>query len=123
MTQCAAQLQSCSEQMGQSAVQLQNRSAPDKSLVALQADAGQQSLLVGGEAAMWGEFTDATNSISKTWPRAAAVAERLWSVVVPSDDEQLADVESRLHHHRCRLLAVGLQAQPLGPGFCPQDAL
>ena len=92
--------------------------------MALQEDVGQQSLLMGGEAAMWGEYTDATNSISKTWPRAAAVAERLWSVIMPGDAElaeQMEDVESRLHHHRCRLLALGLQAQPLGPGFCPQD--
>jgi len=34
---------------------------------------------MGGEAAMWGELTDATNSAAKTWPSAAAVAERLWS--------------------------------------------
>ena len=34
---------------------------------------------MGGEAAMWGELTDATNSVAKTWPSAAAVAERLWS--------------------------------------------
>ena len=35
--------------------------------------------MMGGEAAMWGELTDATNSVAKTWPSAAAVAERLWS--------------------------------------------
>ena len=86
----------------------------------MQDDPAQEALLIGGEAAMWGEYTDRTNAISKTWPRAAAVAERLWSA--PSTEAE-HDVDRRLHHHRCRLLALGLDAEPLGPGSCPQDTL
>ncbi len=72
---------------------------------------------------MWGEYTDMTNAIPKTWPRAAAIAERLWSEVTPAAADQLERVEARLHHHRCRLLAMGLDAEPLGPGYCPQDVM
>lgn len=125
----------------------------------------QQALLKGVEACMWSESVDRTSAIQRVWPRAAATAERGWSSAnttlpilglnagyapgaagakattpTPSAGHQVpALVLQRMHAHRCRLLARGIQAEPahfgqavgygglsplsahFGQGLCPQD--
>jgi hexosaminidase len=48
----------------------------------------EKKRILGGEACMWAEFVSPENVDSRIWPRAAAVAERLWS---PQD---VTDVDS-----------------------------
>uniref|UniRef100_H2YUW1 beta-N-acetylhexosaminidase n=1 Tax=Ciona savignyi TaxID=51511 RepID=H2YUW1_CIOSA len=80
--------------------------------------AEQKALLIGGEACLWGEYVDATNVTPRLWPRASAVAERLWS------QETVNDVDAatpRLHQHRCRMVQRGIPAEPLHPSYCALD--
>jgi hexosaminidase len=46
----------------------------------------QEVNLLGGEACMWTEMSDGITIESRIWPRAASVAEKLWSPMVLSDD-------------------------------------
>merc|ERR1712070_649553 len=72
----------------------------------------QLNLIIGGEAAMWGECVDSVIFDSIVWPRAAAAAEKLWSSADQTQQANL-DVGKRLAEHRCRLLARGARPAPL----------
>ena len=79
----------------------------------------QKNLVIGGSAAMWGEYIDATNLIQSSFGRGFAVAERLWS------DESVRDVEEakpRIHEHRCRYINRGIPAEPvLKAAYCQSE--
>jgi hexosaminidase len=64
----------------------------------------EKARILGGEVAMWGEFVSPENVDSRIWPRAAAVAERLWST------QDVKDLESMYR----RLASVDLALQKRG---------
>ncbi|XP_045463068.1 chitooligosaccharidolytic beta-N-acetylglucosaminidase isoform X2 [Harmonia axyridis] len=70
--------------------------------------------VLGGEVCMWGEYVDDNGVIGRTWPRAAAAAERLWSNPMSSSKE----VEGRFYRHRERLITRGIAADAVIPRWC-----
>jgi hexosaminidase len=77
----------------------------------------EQKLVLGGEACMWGENVDDSVLNERVWPRAAAVAERLWS---PMGIKDLKAAEKRLIHFRCNVLIKrGYAASAIYPDYCP----
>ena len=53
------------------------------------AHAKEHPALLGGEAAMWTELEDRETLTGRIWPRAGAVAERLWSSAEPEDADNM----------------------------------
>ncbi|XP_071051695.1 beta-hexosaminidase subunit beta-like [Onthophagus taurus] len=74
--------------------------------------------VLGGEVCLWGEYVDDINIETKIWPRAAAVAERLWT---NSKRDRSKDVEHRFYLHRERLVANRIGAEPVAPEWCVQN--
>lgn len=72
--------------------------------------------VLGGEVAMWTEYLDEQALDTRVWPRAAAVAERLWSDPTGS----VYAAEARMQRHRSRLIARGLRPDVISPEWCSQ---
>jgi hexosaminidase len=65
----------------------------------------QQKAVLGGEACMWEEYGSPENIDSKIWPRAAAIAERLWS---PQNLTDVGSMYARMEFVSKRLDYLGL---------------
>jgi len=66
------------------------------------------SLILGGEGCMWGETVDASDIQQTIWPRAAAIAERLWGPRGTTPQ----DATNRMFAFRCLLNERGIAAAP-----------
>ena len=75
----------------------------------------QKDRVLGGHASMWGERVDETNFWPRVWPRASAVAEKLWTGTVARAQESSAE---RLHIFRCHMVQQGIAAAPIQTGVC-----
>ncbi|KAM3589191.1 woronin body major protein [Umbelopsis sp. WA50703] len=74
---------------------------------------------IGGEAPLWAEQNDDTTIDSKVWPRAAALAELLWSGNRDSKGlKRTTLMTARILNYRERLVGRGVGASPLMPRYC-----
>src|SRR6201995_1003806 len=68
----------------------------------------QKKLVLGGESAMWSEFTPPEVMDRLIWPRTAAIPERLWSA---QDSRDVDSMYTRMAAVSDRLVFYGLQHQ------------
>lgn len=83
-------------------------------------DPAKESNILGGEAAMWSEQVDGAAVIHKLWPRASALAERLWSDP-SSESGGWKQAEIRMINHRNRMASRGINGDALQPEWCDQN--
>lgn len=74
--------------------------------------------VLGGEACLWSETVEIDTLETRIWPRAAAVAERLWN---DPDDFDRNGVYMRLDIHRQRLENRGIKSEAIWPRWCYQN--
>ncbi|KAG9511073.1 Beta-hexosaminidase subunit beta [Fragariocoptes setiger] len=80
-------------------------------------DQSKRDKVFGGEAAIWTEYVDGAKLLPLAWPRASAVAERLWSA--PNLTRDVNDARFRLDEQRCKMLERGIPTNPVTNGYCP----
>lgn len=83
----------------------------------------QMKQILGGEACLWTEQVDEMALDSRLWPRASALAERLWTDPENTNDPETIprDIFSRMSVFRNRLLHLGLKPEPIFPKYCAQN--
>jgi hexosaminidase len=76
--------------------------------------------VLGGEVALWSEKSDAYVLDMRVWPRAGAVAEKLWSGNKDADGQiyNSKDALPRIYKLRHRLLQQGFRADPISMPWC-----
>ncbi|KAF8937386.1 hypothetical protein BGZ58_002798 [Dissophora ornata] len=77
--------------------------------------------VIGAEAAMWSEQTDALVVENKVWPRTAALAELLWSGNRDAEGyKRTTQLTARIFDYRERMVSRGHYVHPLVPKYCLQ---
>ncbi|KAJ1837208.1 Glucosamine-6-phosphate isomerase (Glucosamine-6-phosphate deaminase) (GNPDA) (GlcN6P deaminase), partial [Coemansia sp. RSA 2703] len=86
-------------------------------------DPVQKKRILGTEVAAWSEQIDETVIDPKLWPRAAAMAETAWSGKSDASGHvrTTAEVASRLHEQRFRMVGRGINAEPMQPLWCARN--
>lgn len=79
---------------------------------------GGVGIFEGGEATVWSSSLSGGGLDARVWPRAAALAERLWS---DRAEGATRPVHARLDVQRSRLVARGIQAAPLWSMWCTHN--